>query len=464
MERLDWHNRFVKRLVQTLETYNEASCENPTPLVVSGEDNIIVLRVSLDEWRKLYSSVFTGSDICYPDESDSVRWILTRAVECPVSICEMIIDCIENDTDVQNALAAFLASHANGTQYPVGQQLPSGVASGNVLSGNEDCDPDVLWSQCIGLVQTANRMTVDFLETWETYTNTAEIADALVDAVPLVSLAVQGTGVPGLISYANTLIDSIAENYNADYTLEYEQQLACEIFCAAKDTCEVTIDMLCDVMNARIGNQLNLANAAELILSLIDADIGGFNVADLYLAFFFNALKIANLVVPIRWGIENFIRAIAVFNEPNDDWMILCEDCAEPETLCEDADAEFNFRTSENGFAETVPDYAQYHVGEGWGPNTSRSRIGIDRSITQPIARIVLKYTHPAQAFIRNKYTNGWASYGLFTAVLDEDTGLYVMDIAGLNVTAGLSIETIDFSATMPLDMRLREMCLYYVS
>lgn len=264
--------------------------------------------------------------------------------EACMTFCERLIECLNNDTDVQAAIANliatnpairaalsdFVADHPNGTQYPINQQLPSGAAAANILPPNPECDPDILWSQCIGIVQTANRMVLDFMETWETYTNAAETIPAIIGSIPFLGEVADVAGLDAISAYANSLIDSIHENYAADYTLEYEQELACEIFCAAKADCVVSIDMLCGILNARLSGQLNLANGLELMLSLIDADISGINVADLYLCAFFNMLKLANLVLPITWGIEAYLTTIAVFNEPSDDWQVLCTECPDP--------------------------------------------------------------------------------------------------------------------------------------
>lgn len=260
--------------------------------------------------------------------------------EC-VSFCEQLIACLSGDADTQDALAEliatnpaigdalseFLRTHPGGTEYPKQQPLPTGVITSNITNPNPDCDPDLLYAQCVGIVQTANRMTEDFLETWETYTNSAETIPAIVLSVPLLGEVADVIGLDGIADYANSLIDAIKEGYDSDYTLDYENALACEIFCAAKDDCVVTLEMLTNIMNARISGQLTLTNGVELMLSLIDADISGINVADLYLCAFFNMLTLANLVLPITWGIESYLRVTRTFNTPNDDWEILCEDC-----------------------------------------------------------------------------------------------------------------------------------------
>nr|CRY94305.1 hypothetical protein [uncultured prokaryote] len=326
--------------------YNQVSNENTLePFVdrapfVFPEDpeerTLVPLFVSQREFTAIVSAMDVGADIAYPLQYVEVMYILLRNLRYPPMICSMIIDCIENDSDTQNALSNFIAMHPSGSEYPKNEELPSGASSANISIDNPTCEKDILWAQCVGMVQTANRMIEDFLQQWETYNNSAETIPAIIQSIPFVGEVADVIGIDGIADYANALIDAVAEGYLADYTLEYEEALACEIFCLAKEDCIITLDMLVDVMNSRISGQLTLDNALELMLSLIDADISGINVADLYLAAFFNMLKLGNLVMPISWGIENYLRVTRVFNTPSDDWMILCTDCPEPIENCQD--------------------------------------------------------------------------------------------------------------------------------
>jgi hypothetical protein len=228
-----------------------------------------------------------------------------------------------------------MREHPGGTETKIGQPIDP---NSRLTITEPGCDLDLLYAQCLGLVQTANRMVEDFIQNWEVYTNQGEVVSDIVQAVPLLAELAQASGITGVLEYANDLVDSIGENYLADYDETYEIGLACELFCAAQpgteDGCFVTSQMAADILNTRIGNALNLANLEELIVSLTDQDITGFNVADLYLAFFFNALAIGNLVIPVTWGLDTFINVMASFDTGNNDWETECEDCPPPLTAC----------------------------------------------------------------------------------------------------------------------------------
>jgi len=313
--------------------------EDPT------ERTLVPFYLSQNEWKVLGSSIDVGRDIAYGVDSIRVLWLWLRNMREAVPICAAIIDCLVNDGDTHDAIAELIATnptigaalsqfintHPGGTVFPKETILPGPVIEGNLLPENPGCDPDILWTQSLGLVTTANRMIEDFLDQWETYNNAGEILSAAVNATPGVGALADVIGLSGVIEYANTLLNNIAEAYSSDYTLEYEQDLACEIFCASKDTCSVSLDQLVSVMNARVSNQLTGENLVELLVSLVDQDVTGINVADLYLCFFFNALRVANLVVPVTWGIEAYMQLIRIFNEPSDDWEVLCTECPDPE-------------------------------------------------------------------------------------------------------------------------------------
>lgn len=404
--------------------------------------------------------------------------------EC-VTFCEQLIACLEGDEDTQEALAElirtnpaigdalsqYMREHPEGTKYEKNQPLPAGVTAGNILPPNPDCDPDILWTQCLGVVQTANRMIEDFLETWETYNNSGEVLSDIVSAIPLLGEIADIIGIPGILEYANDLIDSIAENYSADYTLEYEQELACEIFCGARDDCAVSLDTLASIMNARIGSALTLDNGTELLLSLIDMDISGFNVADLYLAAFFNMLKVANLVLPITWGIESYLRVIETFNTPSDDWMLLCEDC--PAETCINfvsAVSDGNFKSCNADFlfaqhfapVSPVPSggggWSLTHGAGSWSAPVTQTHFAFQPR-TQPSVvhylRITLSQSAPGLT-ITVPCTDGSSPIGL--TVIGTMTSGTVQEITFSSaVTTGYAVQT----DTLPDTAFIQELCFY---
>lgn len=78
-ERLAYQNRFVKELIQPLvgvDCFQERADLNV-------DDNLIALRLSEAQFIQIYSSLLTGADICYPDESLQIVANFLKALHCP---------------------------------------------------------------------------------------------------------------------------------------------------------------------------------------------------------------------------------------------------------------------------------------------------------------------------------------------------------------------------------------------
>lgn len=316
------------------------------PFYFSEEGDTLLFGFTSTSFTRVLSALMNGAQLTYGADGFQVVWDFLVNVEYPIIMpdeCEAIIACIEDDeatqhaiehmlehnTEFQDFLSEWIADHPNGTQggknKPIDPTIPL-----TITQPDGDCDLDKLWAQCIGLVETANEMIVDFIEKWELYTNKGEVVSDMVNAVPLLSELAQASGISGVLEYANDLVDAIGENYTGDYDLAYKNALACELFCAAQlNNCRVTSEMAQTILNTRIGNALNISNTLELIVSLTDQDITGFNVADLYMAFFFNAIAIGNLVIPVTWGLDTFVVVMMTFDEGSNDWEELCTDCPE---------------------------------------------------------------------------------------------------------------------------------------
>lgn len=332
MERLAYQNRFVRELVQNLETYNGASCEGTTPQVISGEDNVIILRVSLDEWIKLLSSVFTGADICYPDESDSVRWTLLRAVECPMDLCALIAECIANSEETRQAIRDLVTSDPDINQY-ITNTASYGVLSaenrGQDLLQTPDCDPDKLFNQCSVLVQLLHDLTEDFFEAVEVGTNALERASIVASGVPVVGQVIP---IDELISFADQLIEEIQEDYIGAYDEALYDEIRCALFCATRDDCTLSLDGAIAFYETKLGEAI-----PDDPISALQAVIGFLNVGDfgtdapvyalhlLMLAL----IRVGEEVLGVDFGVLA-VRVLAAADDGNNDWLALCSDCVVP--------------------------------------------------------------------------------------------------------------------------------------
>lgn len=81
-KQLAWRNRFTKHLIQPLEGV-DCFQEN---VLLNPENNLIVLNLSEAQFLRLFTSVMTGAEISYPDESMQVVVDFLKGVQCPPSL------------------------------------------------------------------------------------------------------------------------------------------------------------------------------------------------------------------------------------------------------------------------------------------------------------------------------------------------------------------------------------------
>ena len=389
------------------------------PFFFSEDKPRLTVEMTNDELQQVIAALRNGAYMTYGDDGTAVFWAFLKNVQYPIvggdMSCDDIADCIDSDENVQDTIVDMLegnedfrdnivqiiTEHSDGSEFQKNTPIDPEF---RLTITQPECDLDVLYGQCLGIVQTANRLIEDFLQQWETYTNSGEVVSDLVNSVPLLAELANASGMSGILEYANDLVDSVAENYLSDYDLEYEDALACELFCAAQtNDCNLTIQMTCDILNTRIGNALTLSNLTEFIVSLTDQDISGFNVADLYMAFFFNAMQIGNIVLPLSFGIDQWFNVISAFNEANDDWTTVCETC--PEIVCYDLRVGLYGWYACNAFATPDAYWGLWYDGEGIGPGAAdqaffwRHAAGAISGVAQAIT--LTFNTSPGSIFIR---------------------------------------------------------------
>jgi len=245
--------------------------------------------------------------------------------------CDDVADCIETDEGVQTALRNVFGSSNPFDTHPVGEPLPEDEYQENQLEGtNPTCDLDVLWAQCLSVVQKFNRDIADTLEDIEVTTNVVEIMDALED-LPLVKYVANFFGVSAAIELIEYYQEAVAEQYLAEYDEALENELTCALFCAAGDDCQLSINTMFDVFAARVTAYILEPDLITDLTTLIEIYAGlEFDAtAVVDLAFFFCAAgwKVGNFIFS-KVADKNFktLMALAVDNA-SPDWELLCTEC-----------------------------------------------------------------------------------------------------------------------------------------
>lgn len=327
----------------------EETCGLPTFPEDSDEKITVLFRLSLNEFVRIASTVDVGSDLAYGEDGLKVWWTWIASIMC-ASFCEEMAVCVSDpESPFVSALADALKNNpvlaaaiaealpAAGAAVP-GRPLTPGQSAQSVLPPEVfdefgDCIPDALWGACLYLVQSGNRAITDFFEILESASNTLEASGIIASAIPAA-----GQYAGAAAEFADQMQENIAEGYTAAYTEDYEISLACAIFCAAMENCELTPDMLIDVLNARMPELIDVAT-----FGLIMAQIGAIiippeAIADTAFLIYFTALKFGQQfgeVIGIRPLTE--LMGLGADQLESNNWETLC-DCGTPEAWARDVD------------------------------------------------------------------------------------------------------------------------------
>ena len=330
-------------------------CASSALVLDNDETYELVCRFTGAQFFKWLSCFFLGAELYYGDEKNQLIFDFLRMVDCPVEICEKIVECLTTNADVQDAVDQFVADQmfleeSHIYQAMVAQvpgfpgQFPQNVSQSegqlsfdqsDAATNNPTCDFDILWAQCLAVVQTTNRAIVDVLEKVEAASNSVELWDA-VSEFPLIGTVKEISGVDMVLDIIQYLQNSISEGYNAQYTEAKEQELACQLFCACQD-CEITVQRLYDIFDANLQSHDLDTNGLTTIIEMLQFVTGVTVTGDLVvdLAFFmaWSGVKLGNFLYADAFNLGlQVILALAV-NDANNDWVTLCDVC--PSTYCD---------------------------------------------------------------------------------------------------------------------------------
>lgn len=281
----------------------------------------IVLDISLNEYVALANAIDVGRDISYGDNSIYIWWIWVRSL-ISMDICQSIVDCINDpESGVMDAINSLLADNA----YPSGYEASQAQGDYELGSGNNpECDPDAWWAGCLGLVQRLNRINEDVLEEFEVITNQTELIADIIGSIGGIDL----TGVPALFTWVTTMQNDIIENYLAEYTVAYEESVACDLFCMALVDCKLTPTMIFNYFRDRLSGSITFDGLFwETLDFLTSGTWSGTQICDFLMmsqiglragiGVFFGQTAWNDIDLAITLG----------FNDANDDWVALCDDC-----------------------------------------------------------------------------------------------------------------------------------------
>lgn len=356
--------------------------------------------------------------------------------------CEELAACLEpllND-QTQAIINNITNLQKYGTQTPGVPMTPGQILENLAGDTNPTCDLDILWAQCLAIVQFTNRMITDTLEKVEIAGNVVELAE-LIGEIPILGWAAELSGGSLVVEAINYFQEAIAESYTGQYTEEVEVALACQLFCICKADCEINIDRLYNMTAGNLGSLIpsDIGDLVDLIEIVAGIDFDGSEVVDICFFFAWGTAKLAQFIFGdnLASGSLQLLLGLAV-DDASADWELLCETC--PEELCVFYDftaSAFEFIPG-NGFGSSTV----YDAGDGWEMITEPGQfIDVRRDVTPDM---------PAPARVRMHFLPV-ASGGGCTLYLSLD-GVTVYSSIFNAVTAGDEEFTFELSYTGDFD------------
>lgn len=251
------------------------------PLPVLPPENMQICLTIPDspEWRQIYmGSMQILAQWWYWQVSDAVDAadVIQRVMECAAITggdyegcttmdCQDFINCLNDPASgTLQAIINSLTTAGYGG-FRDGGQNQGGIDLGEFL--NPTCDPDILFGSIINVVNGADTNNLDALQVFETVTNSNEFVAEVITGV----FGLEAPIVQSLLDWGLFIQNNILENYEAQITTPYLQELYCDLFCLTKDNCELTPEILTNYFYGRLGSQLtfnSLINETLIFLTL----------------------------------------------------------------------------------------------------------------------------------------------------------------------------------------------------
>lgn len=318
-----YKDAFLKTLFQNPILQDTDECVDSLEFPPNNEPFKFVVEYTETEWLTILSTIMQGAIIIFPNDYHKIWWSFVRQLDCPVDICDLIIACIDDpDSGVADTINNLINVNNESNAREYGQQFENlKLGDGN----NPACDNDAWWAGTLNLVQRLNRNNEDVLEIFEVATNSQELVSEVVGDIT----GVDETSIDAFFAWIQFVQNSIEDNYEAQYTVAYEEAVACDLFCLAIENCELTPVMLFDYFKERLESQLTWGGLIEQTITFLVSGIWtGTEIVDFMMlaqiAFraqfgrFFDFVGFNDIDADIRIG----------FNDANNDWETICDECS----------------------------------------------------------------------------------------------------------------------------------------
>jgi len=390
---LAYQDSFVYELEQP---FVDDTCEGSS-IELDNAYNYIALELTAEQWVILYSCILTGGDLVYPENSHEVAWWWLKGVECAMEFCIKVLECF-NDPSFVNSMVEKLGQQGVtlGGEGTGTTGSPTGsMVAGGLIPETLDCNsPTELFGFCMNVVDLLNRMTEDFLQVVETYTNNLELSARIIELFP-----VFGTYLSQAVATADKWLENIAETYVGAYTLAVQEEIACQLYEIASENCELTLQ---DVMTAYANAIIEPITSIEDFLDAINTYLELDTLTSLAVVVVAHALPL-NILNFGQTFLGYTVRSIPL-------WLGAYSGYPKPDS-CGGWCYYFDFTTTDGGFTVISGRNCQWVDGEGWKPlqytafGNRYNNVSIEKTFTgSNITGVLMVYTSTVNQNTANTY------------------------------------------------------------
>lgn len=421
-----------------------------------------------ETFTRVLSALVNGAMLTYGDEGMQVIWDFLVNVEFPVSFCELLIECIQTDTDVQQAIADLIATN-EAVQSSIRDFVTSDQDINNYFTTNVQrltseqiagavvdvgCSNSNVAGAMLHIIDVLDGYNTDALQIIEVGTNDEERMVSLLSGIPVFG----ALPADEVLDVLQDVLEDFAENYAAAMTPEWKNEVAEDLYCLAKGKpdCRLEFGDLFDYFQTRATSGLDLLGTVYDLAQFIT---GGDFINDEAILSGMFAIQLA----AVGYGNEFFglkaptMAAISRDASPSTAWEEWDECEAPPPEGC------FDFTSGQHGFIPYFNGfvyYSEYSSGNGWAVEYNPGIIKFRKAdMGGTITGVIVRFSEDVPTGINNQVTasnyNGTAP--IYELDVEDDDAV----LTGGNITSGLDID-LTFDGTLPSTFYIREICVTF--
>lgn len=312
---------------------------NPDNTIVG--NNWYVLCLTGQEMIDLQSVINIGAPIMLPDTYMDIVQKYTQLAQFPneipedtcMDLCQLILDCIEQEASLQQAIATYsLAS-------PIPQNQPEQQTGldAELINNPPACDEDIVFGMTTGYTDLMNIISEDILEIAVAATSPAGRIGDIIEAIPVIGEA----PLDDIFQFVESFMVDMNDAYAAAYTSQIRDDIRCDLFCLAIDDCNLTLEQARDYFFDKLAETISLNVWNGFLDDLIGISYSGIStVWAMHLLITQTIIFGGEL---IGYDTSRLIATIqSLFNDPDSDWVGLCDDCTW-DCVTDFADVDGNF-------------------------------------------------------------------------------------------------------------------------